>query len=206
MRATDALDNGRRLALEQIAKIDRSIETLTELDAGEPAIAEAKRTALPVRSALEKHVEQLSAEIAALRNEATRQKKRRNMKLFAQKPSRELFQWLQKHHSSSLLSARKTVDRRQLSGIAPNGERRPHDDFFDEYVITLSDPQNITYIDPRTNQPSLATVRTVPLHVHYRSANATRPEACHFKNEPQSRVGARTRIDRTIASRSWRAC
>jgi len=188
-RAADALDKGRQDALARIATIDKSIETLTDPDEDGQAALDAKRMALPVRRALKQYVNELSESITVLRNEAAVQQKRRNLKLFAQKPSRELFQWLQEHDRDSLVSVSQTIRRKRLAGIAPNGEPRPHGDFLDEYVITLRDAQRIAYLDPGADKPRIATVRTVPLHVHYRSDTATRPEACHFKNEPQSKVG-----------------
>ncbi|MBN3804900.1 hypothetical protein GXB81_17850 [Paraburkholderia sp. Ac-20336] len=189
MRAADALDKGRQDVLARIATIDKLIETLTDPDENGQAALDAKRMALPVRIALTQDVNKLSGGIAALRNEAAVQQKRRNLKLFAQKPSRELFQWLQKHDRNSLVSVSQTIRRKRLAGIAPNGEPHPHGDFLDEYVITLRDAQRIAYLDPGEDKPRIKTVTTVPLHVHYRSETATRPEACHFKNEPQSKVG-----------------
>lgn len=187
MHAVNALDTGRQRALDQIAQIDRSVGTLIDL---EPDV-DATSNALPVRTVLKQHVERLSNEIDALRSEAARQQKRRNLKQFAQSPSRERFLWLRKHDVASLVSVHKTVHRQQLSGIAPDGAPRTHDDFFDEYVITLRDPQEITYFDSTANEPRTANVTFVPLHVHYRSADAKRPEACHFKNEPQRKVAGR---------------
>ncbi|WP_412025896.1 hypothetical protein [Burkholderia cepacia] len=187
MHAVNALDAERKRVLNQIVQIDRLVDTLIDLEPDGGATSNA----LPDRKVLTQHVERLSNEIDALRNEAVREQKRRNLKQFAQSPSRERFLWLRKHDVASLVSVRKTVDRQQLSGIAPNGVARTHDDFFDEYVITLRDPQEITYFDSDANEPRTANVTFVPLHVHYRSADAKRPEACHFKNEPQRMVAGR---------------
>ncbi|WP_175730838.1 hypothetical protein [Burkholderia ambifaria] len=189
MGAANALQAGRKAALDRIAETDRLVDTLVDLGASAVSVKEARKRADDVRAALQKHIAELSEEIEGLRERAAVEQKRRNLKQFAQNPTRERFLWLQKHASDSLVSVHKTVHRRKLSGIAPNGVRRTHDDYFDEYVITLSGRQEITYLDPRTHEPRQARVTTVPLHVHYRSADATRPEACHFKNEPQSKVG-----------------
>ncbi|WP_146125700.1 hypothetical protein [Burkholderia ambifaria] len=189
MGAANALRAGRKAALDRIAETDRLVETLVDLGASAVSVNEARKRADDVRAALQKHIAELSKEIDGLRERAAVEQKRRNLKQFAQNPTRERFLWLQKHASDSLVSVHKTVHRRKLSGIAPNGVPRTHDDYFDEYVVTLRDRQEITYLDPRTHEPRQTRVSTVPLHVHYRSADATRPEACHFKNEPQSKVG-----------------
>ncbi|WP_124499354.1 hypothetical protein [Burkholderia sp. Bp9140] len=189
MRAVNALDAGRRHALGRIATIDRLVAELIDLEPGKQAIDNAKNSALPAREALSEHAGRLSKEMEALRHEAAVQQKRRVLKQFAQNPTRESFLWLQKHDGLSLVSARKTVDRLKLSSIAPNGVSRSHDDFFDEYVIELRDQQAITYLVPGTGEQRTENVTTVPLHVHYRSADATRPEACHFKNAAQRTFG-----------------
>ncbi|RQS15843.1 hypothetical protein DIE06_21645 [Burkholderia sp. Bp8998] len=189
MGAANALRAGRKAALDRIAETDRLVDTLVDLGASAESVKDARKRADDVRAALQKHIAELSKEIEGLRERAAVEQKRRNLKQFAQNPTRERFLWLQKHASDSLVSVHKTVHRRKLSGIAPNGVPRTHDDYFDEYVITLRDRQEITYLDPGTHEPRQAHVTTVPLHVHYRSADATRPEACHFKNEPQSKVG-----------------
>ncbi|PRD96972.1 hypothetical protein C6P77_23860 [Burkholderia ambifaria] len=189
MRAANALGAERRSLLDRIGEIDRAVATVAELGDDEEATRGVKSTALPARETLKAQVATLTQRIDALRDEAVVQQRRRNLKQFAQNPSRERFFWLFAHDRSSIVSARKTVDRRQLSGVAPNGVRRDHDDILDEYIITLRDAQDITYVDPETNTHRTARVTTVPLHVHYRSVDAKRPAACHFKNEAQRFVG-----------------
>ncbi|MBR7963688.1 hypothetical protein KDW41_25035 [Burkholderia vietnamiensis] len=189
MRAAKALSAERQSLLDRIGEIDGAVATVAELGDEEAATRHLKNMALTARETLKAQVESLSDKIDALRDEAITEQRRRNLKQFAQNPSRERFFWLLAHDRSSFVSARKTVDRRQLSGVAPNGVRRDHDDILDEYLITLRDAQDITYVDPETNTRRTAVVTTVPLHVHYRSVDAKRPAACHFKNEAQRFVG-----------------
>lgn len=189
MRAAKVLGAERQSLLDRIGEIDRAVATVAELGDDEGATRDVKSMALPARETLKAQVESLSRKIDALRDEAIVQQRRRNLKQFAQNPSRERFFWLLAHDRSSIVSARKTVHRRQLSGVAPNGVRRDHDDILDEYIITLRDAQDITYVDPETNTHRTARVTTVPLHVHYRSVDAKRPAASHFKNEAQRFVG-----------------
>ncbi|NRO99461.1 hypothetical protein GWC77_26635 [Paraburkholderia sp. NMBU_R16] len=184
----------------RIKKIDEAVEIIAECVSG-AALSDMKRGADETKLVLEKKIVELSARIDALQKEARNQQMLQNLKLFAQRPTRELFVWLTENDPDSLVSVEKSVDRQKLSGRTPDGRLRAHDDYFDEYLISLRDKQNITYVSSneltgksRLHAPTVQTttvVDKVALHVHYPAKDAKRPSACHFKIEPQRYLSGR---------------
>ncbi|HWX12579.1 MAG TPA: hypothetical protein VNZ04_11380, partial [Trinickia sp.] len=184
MQAADAFDAAGRVAERRIREIDASLSTIKDLD--DHGVTETEsRSARSQRENFNRQIRITSSRAEAVRNEAATEENRRNVKRFAQKPTRELFLWLTSNDPSGIAAVSKTIKRKQLAAHAPNGQPRGREDFLDEYTIKLRDPQRITYLDA-DNGAKHAKVDKVVLHVHYPRLDADRAAACHFKNEAQA--------------------
>jgi hypothetical protein len=184
MQAVDALDAGRHRAEKRIQELDASLSTITEFD--RHGVTETDRhSAQSQRKEFAEQIRVSSSQTEAIHAEAATEENRRNMKRFAQKPTRELFLWLTCNDPHAINAVTKTIERKPLAARARGEQPNGREDFLDEYTIKLRQPQRITYLDSN-NGTQHARVDNVVLHVHYAARDANRPTACHFKNAAQA--------------------
>jgi hypothetical protein len=189
LEAAEVLENGLQAARGQLEKINGHIATIGDLN--ENSLAPAEKLAHLAKRTLTEQIDDLSVKIKELRSTGDVQLVRRNVLLFAQRPTRERFLWLLSHAPQSVVSVLKTQQREKLSDVTRDGRHRSGG-YLDEYEIELKEMQVIAYSEPNAGGASeerTASVKKVLLHVHYPTNEGGRPVACHFKIAPQSKSG-----------------